>query len=284
MDISTKGNFFLLFIQYFYYCYRQIFPNSRIELLIGCYATFFITNGCDQRLVSGMIFFQISTSLKFLDRTEASIIASIFSAAVLNYSLIPAELKACLYCYIIFLNFSVLHISHYKAIKVIIFTLAIQIVVFIQSPEIHTFLLNNINYLIYWAAVSTIFILIAILANYLQAPLMIQRKIFHLMLIMIFIPGLNVKVLLSFSFISALYALIILEGLRPHIKLLNEFFMRFIDDRDSKDVVSTHIYLLFGFGFPVFFSIPFEDDRLAWAGIISLGVGDTAACLIGYYF
>lgn len=284
LDISTKSNFFLLFIQNFYYCYRKIFPDNKIELLIGCYSPILLVKDFDPRIASGMIYFQISTSLKFLDRTEASIIASIASTIILNHRIIPEELMIALYCFLNLQTFSILHMKHNKAIKVVIFSFAAQTIIFIPSTETHAFLLNNINYLLYWAAVSSISILTAILANYLQVSLMIQRKIFHLMLILIFIPGLQVKVLLSFAFLTALYALILLEGLRPHIKVLNDFFLKFIDDRDSKDIILTHIYLLFGFGFPVFFSVLFKDDRLAWAGIVSLGIGDSAACLIGFYF
>ena len=113
---------------------------------------------------------------------------------------------------------------------------------------------------------------------------MIQRKIFHLMLILIFIPGLQVKVLLSFCFLFAFYVLVLIEGIRPNVKVMNDFFLKFIDDKDSKDLIVTHIYLLLGFGFPVLFSVLFENDLVAWAGIISLGIGDTAACLVGFYF
>ena len=144
-------------------------------------------------------------------------------------------------------------------------------------------LLNNINYLIYWAIVSAVCIASALILNYLKVSLVIQRKVFHLMLILIFIPGLQVKVLLWLCFLFALYVFAFVEGLRPHVQVLNDFFLKFIDDRDSQDLIFSHIYLLLGFGFPVFFSHLFENELIAWAGIISLGVGDSVASLVGFY-
>jgi dolichol kinase len=101
------------------------------------------------------------------------------------------------------------------------------------------------------------------------------------MLLLIFIPGLAVKEFLSFAFLSALYFLTILEKLRPSIQILNNFFLKFIDERDSSDLIVTHLYLLLGFGFPVIFSVLFNNDLISWSGIISLGIGDTFACLSG---
>ena len=100
----------------------------------------------------------------------------------------------------------------------------------------------------------------------------------------IFIPGLNDKLLLSAAFLAALDAFLLLEIGRHSIPELNQFFSRFIDERDSNGVIATHIYLLIGIGFPVLVSIITEDSGLSIAGIVSLGIGDSFASLIGYYF
>ena len=122
------------------------------------------------------------------------------------------------------------------------------------------------------------------LANYYSCSYMIQRKLFHVLVLFIFIPGLQEKVLLSAAFLSALNILLILEAYRHFSPSLNHFFCKFIDSRDNEKVIVTHIYLLVGVGFPVLVSNFIQNDAVALSGIVSLGIGDTFASLIGFYF
>jgi len=151
------------------------------------------------------------------------------------------------------------------------------------DEEVQTLLLNSTQLIIYWFLVSIIGLTVIFQANYMKIDKMIQRKLFHFLLLAIYIPGLSDPILTSFASLMVLGVLILLELVRPSITSLNQFLLKFTDERDSEDLIVTHIYLLLGFSFPIFFSIILKNDLLAWAGIISLGIGDTFACLIGYY-
>ena len=113
---------------------------------------------------------------------------------------------------------------------------------------------------------------------------MIQRKLFHLLILFIFIPGLKSPIFLSAAFLSIFDILLLLELIRHISDKINSFFLRFIDERDSKDIIVTHIYLLLGVGLPVFGSVMGFQECLYISGILSLGVGDSFASIIGYYF
>ena len=69
-----------------------------------------------------------------------------------------------------------------------------------------------------------------------------------------------------------------------YTRSLQALFCKFIDSRDNEKVIVTHIYLLVGVGFPVLVSNFIQNDAVALSGIVSLGIGDTFASLIGFYF
>jgi len=56
--------------------------------------------------------------------------------------------------------------------------------------------------------------------------------------------------------------------------------------RDNGKLILTPIYLIFGFSFPIWLDL-FRFGRVtlaSYSGIISLGIGDTAASIIGKKF
>ena len=55
----------------------------------------------------------------------------------------------------------------------------------------------------------------------------------------------------------------------------------FVDERDGGAMFVTHIFLLVGCGIPVFLSNGLGTQTGAMAGILSIGVGDAVASIMG---
>ena len=125
-------------------------------------------------------------------------------------------------------------------------------------------------------------------------PNIIMRKFFHIIAILIFVPGIYIEP--NFTKLAsgiALVLLIICEYFRifkiyPFGEILDRYLVTFVDERDSGKVILTHIYLLFGFALPVWL-FPFNAQPtpfifLPYSGVISLGIGDSFASVIGKYY
>lgn len=121
------------------------------------------------------------------------------------------------------------------------------------------------------------------------------RKIFHVLIVFVFLPGLIFQC--TFLFVAsgiALALLIVLETMRiiqlsPVHLVLEEAVKSFIDEKDAGAIALTPIYLLVGCSLPIWIhpcpcdltdSAGFELIPLL-AGVISVGIGDTAASIIG---
>ncbi|ESO07423.1 hypothetical protein HELRODRAFT_76716 [Helobdella robusta] len=115
------------------------------------------------------------------------------------------------------------------------------------------------------------------------------RKLFHLLMVLIFLPGLYFnKQLLCLASVCALVLFLVVEAARilrvpPFYQPIGRLYRDFLDSRDSGLVVLTHIYLLIGCSGPLWTSIgqPDLNDLFPLAGIISVGVGDTMASFVG---
>ncbi|XP_064620689.1 dolichol kinase-like isoform X2 [Lineus longissimus] len=121
------------------------------------------------------------------------------------------------------------------------------------------------------------------------------RKYFHIVAMAIYIPGLFYDPeLLRLSSCIALAIFICLECIRilhipPLGKLLDDAFGIFLDGQDQGAVILTHIYLLVGCSLPLWLypeNLEFTHGPPLplFSGLISLGVGDTAASVIGSKF
>jgi dolichol kinase len=64
------------------------------------------------------------------------------------------------------------------------------------------------------------------------------------------------------------------------------FLKAFTDSRDSDVLIISHFSLLLGCAIPIWLSSTMAQDRplAAYAGILSLGIGDTMASVVGYNF
>ncbi|XP_071964081.1 dolichol kinase-like isoform X2 [Antedon mediterranea] len=117
----------------------------------------------------------------------------------------------------------------------------------------------------------------------------IVRKYFHVIAVLIYVPGIMLDVEVTYlASTGALFIFILLEIIRvfriePFGSLLHEAFSVFVDKRDSGMVILTHIYLLLGFSIPVWLyqHVPSTQGLVLFSGVISLGIGDTAASVIG---
>ncbi|KAK2705089.1 hypothetical protein QYM36_017211 [Artemia franciscana] len=129
-----------------------------------------------------------------------------------------------------------------------------------------------------------------------QIPLTVLRKVFHVLIVCVDVPGLlwdPELVYFSTGVILALF--IIVEVVRllqipPFGPLIFASFKPLLDEKDSGMLVLTNIYLLLGCSAPMWlYPLPFEKQDYSAvlpmaAGVLTLGVGDTAAGLVGVYF
>ncbi|GER27344.1 phosphatidate cytidylyltransferase family protein [Striga asiatica] len=117
------------------------------------------------------------------------------------------------------------------------------------------------------------------------------RKYYHLMAVSIFIPALLFQPkFLDLAFGAALAVFLLLEIIRiwkiwPLGHVVHQFMNAFTDHRDSDLLIVSHFSLLLGCAIPIWLSSGFNDRPLApFAGILSLGIGDTMASMVGHKY
>lgn len=117
------------------------------------------------------------------------------------------------------------------------------------------------------------------------------RKYYHLMAVLMFVPALILQPkFLNLAFGAALAAFLTLEIIRvwriwPLGHLVHQFLNAFTDHRDSDLLIVSHFSLLLGCALPIWMSSGFNDRPLApFAGILSLGIGDTMASMVGHKY
>ncbi|KAL3530523.1 hypothetical protein ACH5RR_009845 [Cinchona calisaya] len=95
---------------------------------------------------------------------------------------------------------------------------------------------------------------------------------------------------LDLAFGAALAVFLILEIIRVWKnwslgQLVYQFMNAFTDHRDSEILIIGHFSLLLGCALPTWLSSGFKDQPLApFAGILSLGIGDTMASMVGHKY
>ncbi|XP_057294967.1 dolichol kinase-like [Hydractinia symbiolongicarpus] len=117
----------------------------------------------------------------------------------------------------------------------------------------------------------------------------IIRKIFHIIAVILFLPVIVDVQFYSVISMMAFLLFLSVEIVRIcHIKpcgdVLNQVLTPFRDEQDEGVLILTHIYLLCGMSLPIW--LHFSHDTKAcqiafYSGIISLGIGDTAASVFG---
>ncbi|KAK9691164.1 hypothetical protein RND81_09G180300 [Saponaria officinalis] len=117
------------------------------------------------------------------------------------------------------------------------------------------------------------------------------RKYYHLMAVAMFVPALILQPkFLNLAFGAALAVFVVLEIIRvwriwPLGEMIHHFMNAFTDHRDSDLLIVSHFSLLLGCALPMWISSGFNDRPLApFAGILSLGIGDTMASMVGHKY
>lgn len=128
----------------------------------------------------------------------------------------------------------------------------------------------------------------------------VERKYFHGIVLLTYIPGIFYDIpLLFLCSIAATCFLILLELIRimkvtPLASILNEKFQIYVDAQDSGCLILTPLYLILGQSLPIWVCC-FQDWILLsssnpslppaiFSGIVSVGIGDTAASVFGSKF
>ncbi|XP_078446134.1 phosphatidate cytidylyltransferase family protein isoform X2 [Wolffia australiana] len=117
------------------------------------------------------------------------------------------------------------------------------------------------------------------------------RKYYHLVAVLMFLPALLFQPkFLDLAFGAALAVFLALEIIRvwriwPLGHFVHEFMNAFTDHRDSDSLIVSHFSLLLGCALPRWLSLEVNDRPLTpFAGILSLGIGDTMASVVGHKY
>ncbi|XP_014219161.1 dolichol kinase [Copidosoma floridanum] len=161
-----------------------------------------------------------------------------------------------------------------------------------QSPLcwIFTFVFNSqakIILFIYWAVCLLLAIIFGTYQTLKQTHASTSiRKIFHLLAVLVYIPGLICEPTLLYlasgmvlAFFSMIEVLRILN-LPPFGDFLQQTFSAYVDDKDSL-ISLTPLYLMCGISAPLW--LPTENMGLLklMSGVLTIGIGDSAASFIG---
>ncbi|KAH8253881.1 hypothetical protein KR032_007470 [Drosophila birchii] len=116
------------------------------------------------------------------------------------------------------------------------------------------------------------------------------RKIFHLLMVLVYVPGVVYEcALLYLATGVALAVCVVLELVRvlripPFADKLADAFRSFKDEKDAGDVALTPFCLLIGCSMPLWLTpcpCSGADVLALLSGILAVGVGDTAASVVG---
>lgn len=124
------------------------------------------------------------------------------------------------------------------------------------------------------------------------------RKLFHILIVVVFVPGLLYQCTFLFIAAGLLFAVfLMLETVRliqlpPFYPALDRAISTFVDEKDAGALALTPIYLLAGCCIPMWLhpcpcdltdSVGFSLLPLM-SGILSVGIGDTVASVVGSKF
>ncbi|GJX81286.1 dolichol kinase EVAN [Tanacetum coccineum] len=173
---------------------------------------------------------------------------------------------------------------------------------FVQDFSIHPFLWvlkfvfsephKRLSLCIYWVAVISASVLrFYNISKNSKIERILLRKYYHLVAVLMFVPALVFQPsFLNLAFGAAFGVFLVLEIIRvwriwPLGQIVHQFMNAFTDHRDSDLLIVSHFSLLLGCALPIWMSSGFNDRPLApFAGILSLGIGDTMASMVGYKY
>lgn len=133
-------------------------------------------------------------------------------------------------------------------------------------------------------------------------PTTVLRKVYHVVITLVFLPGVLLEpAFLALASTAATMVCLLLEVVRveeipPLAGIITQAFSPFLDEKDDGPLVLSHLYLLAGVSSPLWLTpCPLEVATIGevWranlvlpllAGVLAVGVGDTAASVGGTYF
>ncbi|KAH9508432.1 hypothetical protein Btru_055222 [Bulinus truncatus] len=211
----------------------------------------------------------------------------------------------CMATIFVFLSKSYLSLTRFIAVYVItaVCALLLLFVVLRENPILwilqyifgcceQIFLISS------WFTLFTITIIWTVIQSLTKASLSSEkyatRKVFHVFILLVYIPGLVLHThLLLIASIVTFGLFVIIETTRalqvPVIgKQLHEILSAFVDERDQGPIFLTHIYLLTGLSLSLWLSpnlfTSVKASNEMYSGVLSLGIGDSVACVIGSKF
>ncbi|XP_076104228.1 dolichol kinase-like isoform X1 [Mytilus galloprovincialis] len=146
-------------------------------------------------------------------------------------------------------------------------------------------------YLVTWYGLLTAITVMYMLLHSKQTSVSTAtRKFFHVIIVAVYIPGLLLDpTFLTTASLLAFCVMCVIETLRhmdvqPFGRLIEEKYKLFLDKQDEGPLALTPIYLIFGLSLPLWMSFIFRiqvSDISVYAGVISVGIGDAMASVIG---
>ncbi|KAI0050449.1 hypothetical protein FA95DRAFT_1536216 [Auriscalpium vulgare] len=112
-----------------------------------------------------------------------------------------------------------------------------------------------------------------------------RRKFFHLLAVVMFVPGVAADPAFTHLAFSAAFALFTFAeyvryfALYPFGASVHVFMNEFLDHKDSGTAILSHFYLLTGCAGSLWFEAP--SRLLLYTGVLTVGVGDAVASVVG---
>lgn len=153
--------------------------------------------------------------------------------------------------------------------------------IFLLEPE-------NYNPRYYWLLYWAVVVAVTVPLSPTSTSTVLARKWFHAIAILLFAPPtVFAPELLSLSYAIALAVLMVGEGLRRQLPLVDDFYRRYLDDSKDRDtLIVSHMALVVGCAMPLWMAeyLALEGrsfTTLASIGVLVLGVGDAMGAVIG---
>ncbi|XP_072995919.1 dolichol kinase EVAN isoform X1 [Typha latifolia] len=267
--------------------------------------------------LSKMDFFFLSSQRYFHPYGSRSEIATLIQGMLLGLLLLPAFYKSLLKFWVYFTTMGKQRAQaaeglrqrevgdstiFYASLFVVLITLVPAWMHFVQDFDMHPLLwvlnfvftdpLKRLALCTYWICVicASVLRFYGISKNS-KTERILLRKYYHLVAVLMFLPALLFQpAFLDLAFGAALAVFLILEMIRvwkiqPLGNIVHQFMNAFTDHRDSEILIVSHFSLLLGCALPKWMSSGFNDRPLApFAGILSLGIGDTMASMVGHKY
>ncbi|KAJ6691514.1 hypothetical protein OIU79_013525 [Salix purpurea] len=190
----------------------------------------------------------------------------------------------------------------FASLGFLIFVIIPSWIHFVQDFDMHPLLwvvrfvfmepVKRLSLCLYWVCVIYLSVLrFYNISKNSKTERILLRKYYHLMAVLMFLPAVILQPkFLDLAFGAALAVFLTLEIIRvwriwPLGQLVHEFMNAFTDHRDSDLLIVSHFSLLLGCALPIWMSSGYNDRPLApFAGILSLGIGDTMASMVGHKY